>query len=648
VRRGGLFGVDGALLALVFVCSAIWGGAAYTRVVRNGGHPFFYQYYFEPAVMTACGRGFLVAPPGRRPPALEAFLLQQADRFSCSDLPSDLHVGTEGLYQRPWRYLMTAVGVAWMVLGISWSGLSPLFGIFFGATTALVYALCRLVAGRVASLMCAAALCLSPLQIANLPNLRDYAKAPFTLGLVLILAALVLRPWRSRDVLALSLCYGLVMGFGLGFRGDLLIDIPPFLIAVALFLPGGLLHNVPLKIAAVMLAAAGFVATGWPIIQATVVATGGCQAHVFLLGLASPFNDALGVKGGSYGWGHLYNDEYIWATVSNYATRFRPDLGYIEYCSHEYDTASGEYARHILKMFPADIVTRAYASVLHVLDLPFERFHVLRYAGSLMAAAFVVAISWSSVRLALFAVFMAAYFGGHPAIQFQPRHYFPFEFMTWVVAAFLFERGVRWSLSGAFERSAWVPQRTARLQSAVVLAIVTTTVVAPLAILRRYQNGRASALLESYVAAPASPLPLHLVAPGQLRLPVDPSALPPRAVDVIAALGRAKARFVEAVLDAAACRPGTTLTFRYDPAYPAVDFSRTVELPAVPPSAGLTRLFEPVYATFTGIDISDPSPACQPMVAVMDSADQFRLLLSAQLPPGWESQSQNQQIVYSR
>ena len=647
MRRDGLFGVDGALLALVLVCSAIWGGAAYARVVRNGGHPFFYQYYFEPAVMTACGRGFLVAPPGRRPPALEAFLLQQTDRFSCSDLPSGLQVGTEGLYQRPWRYLMTAVGVAWIVLGISWSGLSPLFGIFFGATTALVYALCRLIVGRVASLICAAALCLSPLQIANLPNLRDYAKAPFTLGLVLILAALVLRPWRSRDVLLLSLCYGLVMGIGLGFRGDLLIDIPPFLIAVALFLPGGLLSNGPLKVAAVMLAAAGFIATSWPIIQATVGSTGGCQAHVFLLGLASPFNDALGVRGGSYGWGHLYNDEYLWATVSNYATRFRPDLGYIEYCSHEYDAASWEYAWHILKMFPADIVTRAYASVLHVLDLPFERFHVLRYAGSLMAAAAVVAISWSSVRLALFAVFVIAYFGGHPAIQFQPRHYFPFEFMTWVVAAFLFERGARWSMAGGLGRSAWVPQRAALLQSAVVVAIVTTTVVAPLGVLRWYQNGRVSALLESYVAAPASPLGFDRFATGQ-RLRVDPNVPPPRAVDVIAALGRAKARFLEAMVDAAACRPGTTLTFRYDPAYPAVDFSRTVELPAVPAGAGLTRLFEPVYAGFTGIDMSDPSPACQPMVAAVNSTDQFRLLLSAQLPPGWKSHAQYQRIVYSR
>jgi hypothetical protein len=116
----------------------------------------------------------------------------------------------------------------------------------------------------------------------------------------------------------------------------------------------------------------------------------------------------------------------------------------------------------------------------------------------------------------------------------------------------------------------------------------------------------------------------------------------------MAALGRAKARFVEAVLDTAACRPGTTLTFRYDPAHPSVDFSRTLVLPVVPTGTGLTRLFEPVYAGFTGIVISDPSPACQPKVAAVTDSERFRLLLPAELLPGWESQPQYQQLISHR
>ena len=48
---------------------------------------------------------------------------------------------------------MTMVAVAWMVLGISWSGLAPLFGVLYGLTTALAYANFRLIVGRVAAVM---------------------------------------------------------------------------------------------------------------------------------------------------------------------------------------------------------------------------------------------------------------------------------------------------------------------------------------------------------------------------------------------------------------------------------------------------------------------------------------------------------------
>src|SRR5581483_3194077 len=340
---------------------------------------------------------------------------------------------------RPWRYLLTMVAIAWRVLGISWSGLWPLFGVLFGATTVLAYGLGRLIVGRIAAAACGLALSVSPLQLANLPNLRDYAKAPFTLALLALLVALVIRPRRARDVLLIALAYGMVLGIGYGFRTDLLVDIPPFLIAVVCFLPGGLLRNAALKAGAVACFAIGFVAAGWPIIS-TVVGSGGCQWHVALLGLSSPFDAALDVHGGSYGWGHLYNDNYLWAAVSNDATRFRPDLGYIEYCSHEYDVASWDYYRRILLTFPADMMTRAYASALHVVSLPFARLGALRVIGPLLASAFVVAAGTGGRRLAWFAVFVIVYFAGYPALQFQPRHYFPFEVIGWLMLAWAIER----------------------------------------------------------------------------------------------------------------------------------------------------------------------------------------------------------------
>jgi len=641
-RRRFAVGDDVIIAAILFVCASMWGGRHYARAMVAGPRPFFYQSYFEPAVMTACGRGFFIAQPQPAPPALRAFLLEQTDRFSCDRLPADLRVGTEGLYQRPWRYLLTSVAVAWMVLGISWSGLAPLFGALYGITTVLVYAICRLLVGRLGAAAIAIAIALSPIHAANLPNLRDYAKAPFMLALALILIALVVRPRRTRDVLLLALGYGLAMGIGYGFRTDLLIDIPPFIVTVALFLPGGVLRSVGVKAGALALAAIGFVAAGWPIIT-TVVSSGGCQWHVFLLGLTTPFSDALGVSGGSYEWGHLYNDEYLWAAVSSYANRFRPDLGYIEYCSHRYDVASWEYLRQILLTFPADMATRAYASALHVVALPFQRVPLQRMplangVGVVATIAFVLAVGASSVRLALFAVFFVLYFGGHAAIQFLPRHYFPFEFIGWVMLAFLVERGVQWR--SVARESGMIHARRALAVAALTLALL----LLPLAILRLYQQRRALDLLRSYVEAPASSLALKTVAHGQLRLPVDPDA-PRTAIAVMAALGRPHVRFIQAVFNTADCQPGTSVTFRYDAAYPATDFSRRIVLDR---AGALVRVFEPVYTQFQGIDVSDPSPSCLRSVSIVTGLDRLPLLLPARLAAGWESQAQYQRIVSLR
>jgi len=638
---------EALLAALVFLASAVWGGSYYTRFVRNGGHPFFYQSYYEPAVMTACGRGFLVSK--RQPPALRAFLLEQTDRFSCDSLPADLRVGSEGLYQRPWRYLMTIVALTWMALGISWSGLGPMFGLLFGATTLLAYAVCRQLVGRVAALACAAALCVSSLQLANLPNLRDYAKAPFTLALLLILIAIVRRPLSRRVLLLSSLGYGLIMGIGYGFRTDLLVDIPPFLITVALFLPGRILGQITLKAAAVLLFAAGFVIAGWPIIT-TVAASGGCQWHVFLLGLTDPFNQTLGVDGGSYGWGHLYKDEYTWAAVSGYANRFRPDLGYIEYCSHQYDIASWEYLRRILLTFPADIVTRAYGSALQVLNLPFHRVEHLVRVGPLLAAAFVLAASRHSVRLMLFAVFVILYFAGHPAIQFLPRHYFPFEVIAWAILAFLVERAGRAAIAFARDpdRSIPAPDRADLVRAAKCALLVAGLLVLPLGLLRWYQQSIATRLLASYASTTHGSTPLDLVAPGRFRVPVDSAAPHLSAVEALAALGQVKTRFVALELDASACRPATTVTYRYDPAYPDLDFSWTATVEQAATGQGVTRLFEPVYAQFQGVDVSDPSSACLRQASMLRDLEQWPLLLPAHLRPNWASQPQYQRIAYAK
>jgi hypothetical protein len=117
-------------------------------------------------------------------------------------------------------------------------------------------------------------------------------------------------------------------------------------------------------------------------------------------------------------------------------------------------------------------------------------------------------------------------------------------------------------------------------------------------------------------------------------------------IAAMAAVGRQQARLLRVTLDPAACKPLATMTFRYDPAFPQLDFSYTVPLP--PAAAdGPTTTFEPVFDGFTGIVVSDPSPACAPRASVVQS-DGFPLTLPVQLPPSWRSQRQYQTLVYPR
>jgi hypothetical protein len=141
----------------------------------------------------------------------------------------------------------------------------------------------------------------SPLELRFLPQLREYAKTPFILTLILILGVLVVRPFSRRRFLVLSTAYGAVMGLGFGFRNDLLINVLPFIVTVVLFLPVPIRSRGRLKIAALALAAASFVVCAWPII--TAYQSGSNTTHVALLGLMTSFDSPLGVTGSVYDWG---------------------------------------------------------------------------------------------------------------------------------------------------------------------------------------------------------------------------------------------------------------------------------------------------------------------------------------------------------
>ena len=635
--------IDLAIAAAVLVVSSIWGAVFWNTWVRQGNSPEFYQIYFEPAVMIACGKGFVIAE--HQPKNLEDFLWRRRDRLECSELPADLKLGRKGIYQGAWTYLEYAVGFAWRVLGISWSGMGPLFGLFFGTVTTLAYGIFRLGMGPPIALAGAFGVGTSSLHLINLPHLRDYAKAPFTLGLVLILGWLVTRPVTRRTVLLLSAAYGAVLGFGYGFRTDLLIDLPVIVIALFLFLDGGLLRNVLLKTAAAALFVLTFVIVSWPV-TSSVVEKGGCQWHVALLGLQSPFESALRLTPAPYDFGYAYADGYVIAGVQGFAQRVDPGVAKPIYCSHAYDVYSGRELTSIVKSFPGDFVARAYASVLQIVELPYlhlappadgwmARLFRLRSVilrprhswGALFALVALLITSAASVRLGLFLLFFVMYFGGYPAVQFQARHYFPLEFIGWWTMGLAAHHAIATVRAWRRDRASIEPLiRRLAYNGAVVLASAIVVCGALLGATRWSQSRSARQLFGSYLAAAKTPLEN----PGAPLQGIAASDWP---------------QMVEVDLDEAACGEQPAVTFRYDPAFPDVDFTRTMTVSRRTAQAGPTRIVLPVFERFTGLQFSDARPGCVLGVYRFTDLKAFPLLLGATLPPDWASLPLYQRIA---
>jgi hypothetical protein len=626
--------IDLLIAAALVVGSGVWATRFWNSWTAQGGEPVFYQNYFEPAVMVACGKGFVASQPPR-PQALEDFLNRRRDSFDCRDIPSSTKLGSEWVYQGAWLYLEMTVGWAWRVLGISWSRMGPLFGLLFGIVIGLIYGIFRFGMGRLLGVVCALGVATSYTHLINLPHLRDYAKAPFTLALVLILGIIVTRPLRRRTLLLMAVAYGAVLGIGYGFRTDFLANLPVLAIVLFIFLDGGVARNLGLKAAATALYLVTFLIVSWPI-SSLVYQKGGCQWHVALLGLQSPFDESLHVAPAPYDFGNAYSDGYIYWTVFGYAHRMQPASERLAFCSHEYDVQSGRYLKEIALSFPADLIARAYAAVLQIAELPFlswasplkgwattlydVRSEFLRpkigWGVYVLGAALLLA-SAVSFRLGFFLLFFVAYFGGYPAIQFQDRHHFHLEFMTWWAFGFVAHQTIAaaWSLKRRLPDVGPLVRGAGRSVAFVMAAIAL--IVGSLDVARWYQRRQAQQLFAAYLAAP------------KIAVETPSGALP-------SSEQRAWPEFLEVDLNEAACGPRPAVTFRHNATSMAGDLSRTMTIARRAAEPGLTRIVLPVFEPYKGLEFSDLRPGC--VVGAYRFADlrPFPLLLGAVLPPDWK------------
>ncbi len=502
-------------------------------------------------VMFACGQGFM--RPTQRIEPLMDFVRMRAPGFSCDDLPADLRLREPVPMARKHLYLLSSIAWTWIAVGsVSWAGLFPLFGIFYGCVITLAYGLLRLGMGRLLASLGSLALIVSPLHLAHQFNLRDYSKAPFILAILLIMGWLATRAPSRAATLCLSAGAGALLGFGFGFRADMPIVIPAFVTTLFCFLPGRILGRLRLKAAALILFLGCFVLAGWPMIQKRV--SSHRLYHAALVGLTEDRLEGMGVSSPLYSLGGdgAQKDRFITTTVNADARRtYGAD-------PPPYKRTSAEFYREIARNFPADMLVLAYASTLKVLELPFMNpvdyaslpntgvflpnqpfppgidsgsirgfyrawvgaLATLQGAGLPLAVAAVLFIAVRDLRRAAFLLFCILYFGGYPAIQFETRHFFHLELISLWTLGFVVERLFRLIRSlAARARQGELPElprrsEMLRLLSRRLLApilAIAVVVLGPLLILRAVQTWHLREVLEAYAGAELEPLELTAV-----------------------------------------------------------------------------------------------------------------------------------------
>jgi hypothetical protein len=655
-------------------------------VIDAGGKPRFYQGEFGPAVMAACGRGYL-NPDVDRLPAVKAFLNLDRDTLPCSELGTNVVVKPLSPMQVAFRYQEMTIATTWRWTGVSWRGLAPLYGLMFGLSVVGAYALFRTSLSALGSTIGALALAGSTVQLIYLPHFRDYSKTPFLLLAAAMVGWLARVPLTSRQLIACGAVYGLLLGVGVGFRNDLLIALPPFFLVVLLFLPGGVRERLGVKAATLATCMLAVWVAMLPMRAIYAPGGGNSMQHVVMLGLGDSFNADLGVSNdGLYSWGAKFTDEYAHAQISSHATRMWGAASALTMYGPEYDRSATALLRQVVMTFPGDMLTRVYASVLRTLAVPYDtasrnaptfvdqptllrgysfRDGVLRALGAVWPwaiAATLLGLTLVNLRLAHLVLLLVAYFSAYPVLQFNERHFFHLEVIAWWALLVCIEGGLRLMARGArsSQRRAWREGFTSRSwrpslrNAALAWAGALALVFVPLWTLRAYQGDKVHALLGSYVSLEKEPIDRTASEVDDHTIRIAQDVAPKTS----GPLGDAvQTTYVVAEFAAGACESlKFDLVVRYDSSPTSgYDFTRTIAVR--PPLAdGVRRIFAALYShpessavlegtyRFAGFELPRDSASCVSGLYRVRSVEGLPLVLDANLPANWESMTPYQTI----
>ena len=461
------------VMCLVFV--AVAGGCislAYSRSLHDPlRHPYpITMTMFYPAVFFAGGHGMGTTAPSEIL-GLEDFLSRRSDVFDVARIPNGIELEPMTTpFELTHMYHIYAVGWFWRLFGVSIGNLMRYAALLYLLSACALYGIFRLGLSRLASVVGVLLVCTSPAMLYMCTNLRDFAKTPFILFCLLIMLRLLIWPIRGMKLLCMAAGLGLLLGFGLGFRQDMMVCLPPALALLLFFVHVEGARPWRFRLVAALIFMVIFVPLARPIFHGARLEGNQASVHSFFQGISPDVEAQLNFGGASYE--SLYwTDAGLYAQANVLARRLGDDTPMINTRTAEYRWVHGdrkgprlfnpglyytgaEYARYasilmreVFLLFPADLVARAWSAVSATYDMPLDmlanlnrvqadfpdlltaafRLHevlaiIIQHVGLVLVCLMILAVSARNLRIAVGLTALLLWFTGYPSIFFEYRH----------------------------------------------------------------------------------------------------------------------------------------------------------------------------------------------------------------------------------
>jgi hypothetical protein len=430
-----------------------------TSYVNQNGLGSFFQQYFGSVVMFSCGKGYQYLKDPI-PENYKQFLAQKIDHFDCEDIPDTYKTTPVNLSLLYDNYQYLSVGLFWKIAGISWSGLSLYFGLFYGLTMLAAYSIFRLGLKTHFAFLLTFLLLTSPNMLFNLPTTRDFPNKLFFYLAFLLLGILIKKPFSPKKLIIIAGLYGLIVGIGYGFRSDVIIALPIVFIVIFLLLPAGILKCLKVKIISAFFCIIIFLIFAYPKL---IITANSLSCHLGMLGFSEYLERGLPISNNFYDTGILFADNYINVSVAEFEKRVYLTSNTVPGVFNEaHSKYCWLYYFEILKLLPADQFTRVQSVILTLTNLrimslrgfetrigqnPFlafvfnlREFFVNKIPpGKYYVLLTVIVVALIDLRIGFFLLLFVLYFCGYNVHEYMNRIWFHLEIIPLWAFGFLIQ-----------------------------------------------------------------------------------------------------------------------------------------------------------------------------------------------------------------